>query len=237
MSSKISTEARSTDFTNAYQIALNRWQKQQPPSLTVRVTDPVSDSTEIPKQRPATLNVWYPVLKLGDKYSTIESISLGKTSPKTGGDTVGDWVEDRIAEQFTGMYWNRSGKAVEDTIDKLNNGYPGNTRNALIANLFQERDRQRALRAPLVSGLPCVSHLQFIPNAGTLHLCLTLRSQFIGLKGLGNLVAGGALLAHVANHTDHEVGEVREEVHNVTTHDDGTDATHLLRTLRGARKD
>ncbi len=141
-----------------------------------------------------------------------------------------------MIEQLDGGYWGQSGEAIEECIDQGLKGYPGNRRNALIANLFDESDRQKAMKAPKVKGLPCVSHLQFTTDFGTLGLCTTLRSQYFGLKGLGNLVASGALLAYAARQADYEVGEVREEIHNVTTHDE-ENVRKIYRKLQDAEQE
>lgn len=225
------TEAIGASFVEAYADAVDLWIRHRPQFLTIRVTDPVSERGAIPLKRDTRLNTWRKSLRFGNRFSTVEDVSVSKTSPLTGGDTVGHWVEDRMIEQLDGGYWGQSSEAIEEIIDRGLNGYPGNRRNALIANLFDESDRQRAMKAPQVKGLPCVSHLQFTTDFGTLGLCMTLRSQFFGLKGLGNLVASGALLAYVARQADYQVGEVREEVHNVTTHD-GENVRKIYRRLQ-----
>lgn len=230
------TEAIGGSFVEAYADAVDLWLRHRPQSLTVRVTDPVSEPSAVPNIRDPQFNTWRRALRLGDQFSSIEDVSLSKTSPLAGGDTVAHWVEDRVIEQLDGGYWKQSGRAIEECIDEGLKGYPGNRRNALIANLFDENDRQRAMRAPQVKGLPCVSHLQFTTDFGTLGLCTTLRSQFFGLKGLGNLVASGALLAYAARQADYEVGEVREEVHNVTTHDE-ENVRKIYRRLQESDRD
>lgn len=214
------TEAIGTNFVDAYMDAIDLWLRHRPQTMTVRVTNPVKDGSAVPTERDTSLDRWRDALNLGPRFTDVEGVSLSKTSRQTGGDSVGDWVEDRIIEQLERGYWQLSGDGIEELIEEGLKGHPGNRRNALIVNLFDEADRQRAMKAPQVKGLPCVSHLQFTTDYGTLGLCITLRSQFLGLKGLGNLVASGALLAYVAQRSGFEVGEVRETVNNVTTHDE-----------------
>ncbi|WP_232703509.1 hypothetical protein [Halobacterium wangiae] len=214
----LQTGVAAENFTDTYSHGLDIVRSNDPQALTLKTTDPVADPTAIPEARTSELDKWRPALNLGPKFSDIEDVQLNRTSEKTGGNTVADWVEDRLKEQLVDNYWDRSASDITDIIQKGLNGYPGARYNSLIVNLFSEHDLQQALSAPIGPNTPCVTELQFTPSQGTLHLHIALRSQFYGLKGLGNLVAAGALLAFVATKADFEVGTVREEVRNVTAY-------------------
>src|SRR6056297_2631771 len=114
MTASYRTEAIGSSFVEAYSDAVDLWLRHRPQSLTVRVTDPVSEPSAVPNIRDPQFNTWRRALRLGDQFSSIEDVSLSKTSPLAGGDTVAHWVEDRVTEQLDGGYWKQSGRAIEE---------------------------------------------------------------------------------------------------------------------------
>lgn len=225
------TEVVASDITSALSQSVQLHRERAPSSIYVRVTRPVLNLDEVPEHSEGGLDAWKDGLHFGPRFDQIEDVSLGRNSPKNGLDTVEGWADDRIREQLCGEYWNRSKNDIEGIIERLRDVPPGQTQNALISNIFQRRDLQRALPVPCQRGLPCVSHLQFVPNRGTLDLSITLRSQYLGLKGFGNLAGASALLAYVAKRAGYEVGELRVLVNNVTTHDGGSALERLYHSF------
>jgi thymidylate synthase len=101
--------------------------------------------------------------------------------------------------------------------DRLKEGLHGSNTNSMVAQVFQLEDLERACVArPNSSGMACVTQLQFHPRGDKLHLYQTLRSQYIDLKGYGNLVSAATLLTKVCAQTGYLPGSIIEHVHNVT---------------------
>lgn len=185
--------------------------------LTVRVTNPVRITDEVPET--LTISDWGNVLNVGWEFGYYESYDFERESGKTNGSTGRDWINDRMLEMFEGMYWERAGDQLEQIRDRLKQGNHGACTNALVAQVFGEEDLEKATAGvPSQKGMACITQLQFRPSRKELDLFMTLRSQYIDLKGYGNLISAAALLQKMCHETDYEPGELVETVNNVTQH-------------------
>ena len=188
-------------------------------NLTVIVNNAIDDVDDVPNS--LQIDDWEEYLAMGDEWELLKDMSYQKESPKTGGSRGHDWVTDRILELQRDMYWERIEEDVEKITDRLQDGLHGSSTNALVAQVFGEDDLTNAcVSRPQVSAMPCVTQVQFHPVKDKLHLHITLRSQYLDLKGLGNLVSAATLLTTVASNTGYTPGTIVEHVHNVTTYDD-----------------
>jgi len=164
---------------------------------------------------------WEDVLNLGDFYEYFCDYEFDRESPLVDGNSGRDWIDDRIVELHEGMYASR----LEDPdqigmiVDRLQDGLHGSNTNSLVAQVFQQEDLERAcVSRPNSSGMACVTQLQFHPVGDTLHLHQVLRSQYLDLKGYGNLISAATLLTRVCAETGYAPGSIIEHVNNVTTY-------------------
>jgi thymidylate synthase len=202
---------------SAYRTALNRYlEGLDEGHMIVSCSEPVTTS-EVPE----TLDVHDWGINLGSEYNKYSLFDHEHQSPKTGGSTGEDWVNDRIIELHEGMYAERMANPdqIEMIIDRLQIGMHGSCTNALVAQVYRDQDLEMAtVHRPSNPGIACVTQLQFRPVRDRLHLHMTLRSQYIDLKGYGNLVAAATLLAKVCARTDYKPGTIVEHLNNVTTY-------------------
>lgn len=206
--------ASGSTFGEAYRRAVNRYQDGAK-SLTVSCWG-IDDAAP-----PGTLDIrdWEDILDMGDEWELIRDIETGREDGKTHGTTIEDWVNNRILELHRDRYWQRAGDQIEQITDRLKDGLHGSSTNSLVAQLFEQDDLDQAcISRPNVQELPCVTQLQFHPVKDELHLHMTIRSQYLDLKGLGNLVSGGTLLTTVAHEAGYSPGTVYEHVHNATVY-------------------
>lgn len=209
----------------AYQRQLNRYVKNRyGEHMVVTCWDPIR---EVSMGDPIDVHSWE--LNLGHEYRRFADYEFEKESPLVGGCTGTDWINDRLYALHLGMYADRLGNQVEKIIDRLNDGMHGSSTNSLVAQLFDEDDLDRAtVTRPNVGQMPCVTQLQFHPSRDTLHLHQTLRSQYVDLKGYGNLAAAATLLSKVCAQTDYAPGMVVEHVNNCTTYEDAAELNSFL---------
>lgn len=162
---------------------------------------------------------WETTLNLGWEYDAIKELDYGKESTLADGTTGQNWITDRIIALHEGIYARRlrDPDQIRMIIDRLKEGMHGSSTNGLVAQVFQEKDLERAcVPRPNSDGMACVTQLQFHPVKDRLHLHQTLRSQYVDLKGYGNLVAAATLLARVCVETGYVPGSIIEYVNNVT---------------------
>jgi thymidylate synthase len=184
--------------------------------MVVSCSDPI-DSLRVPD----SLDVHDWDLNLGEEYIPYSHFDFERSSGKTGGSTGEDWVNDRIIELHDGMYAERmeNPDQIEMITERLKVGLHGSCTNALVAQIYGEQDLEMAtVPRPSNPGIACVTQLQFRPKRDRLHLHMTLRSQYIDLKGYGNLVAAATLLAQVCDETEYQPGTIVEHLNNVTAH-------------------
>jgi len=182
--------------------------------MTVTCHDPIDvawngDSTDI--------RDWGPYLNVGLEFDDFSEYVFPEESPIEHGSTGEDWINDRIYELQEGFYAERCSDQIEMITERLDHGLHGSSTNALVAQVFDEEDLEKAcVPRPNSGGMACVTQLQFHPVKDQLHLYQTLRSQYVDLKGYGNLIAAATLLSKVAAETGYVPGSVIEHVHNVT---------------------
>lgn len=89
---------------------------------------------------------WELSLDLGDFHEPFCAYEFGRESPLVGGCTGRDWINDRIVELHDGMYADRLGDPdrIEMITDRLQHGHHGSTTNALVVQVFQLEDLERA---------------------------------------------------------------------------------------------
>jgi hypothetical protein len=128
---------------------------------------------------------------------------------------------------------NRNGTYFGRLVNYPTAGTPFDQVGAVINRIIVQRDGGRPLRAarfeatlgmpddaPAVPiyvpgvdnnpmAFPCLSHCHFQTDAeGRVHLLATYRYQYLVLKGYGNYLGLGKLLAYVARQTGHQVGQL-----------------------------
>jgi hypothetical protein len=205
-------------LTDAYRNSVRFHRAGKRRYLTVRVRDPVADLSAVTDSCHA--EDWEDALNYGEWWDHLRDLEYpfaGKYEATGAG-----WVSDRIHELHEGGYRERlrSPDQLAMIRDRLRAGMHGSSTNALVAQVFRDEDLRRAtIHAPNQQDLSCVTQLQFKPIGDELHGYLTLRSQYLDLKGLGNLVSGATMLATMAAETGYEVGSLYETVNNVTLYD------------------
>ncbi|WMT07287.1 hypothetical protein NP511_18090 [Natrinema thermotolerans] len=176
---------------------------------------------------------WEDTLNLGWEYDAIADLDYGKESTLVDGPTGEDWITDRIIALHDGVYARRleDPDQLEMITARLKEGMHGSSTNGLVAQVFQEKDLERAcVPRPNSDGMACITQLQFHPVKDRLHLHQTLRSQYVDLKGYGNLVAAATLLARVCDETGYVPGSIIEHVNNATALSEPL-ATKIYRTM------
>lgn len=182
-----------------------------------RVRNPVSRAVDLDSHDAWD---WYPHLNYGDEWEPFCQYDFGKESEKTGGSTGDHWVTDRILELEDGSYRARLTEPdqLEMIEQRLQQGNHGGCTNALVAQVFQVHDLEAATRGPPnQQGVACLTQLQFKPVQDRLHCYQTMRSQWVDLKGYGNLVAAAVLLSRMCARTGYKPGQLYESVHNAIT--------------------
>lgn len=165
---------------------------------------------------------WEPVLNLGEIYEPFCRYDFQKTSKKTGGTHGGDWITDRIMELHDGAYARRmeNPDQIKMIVERLKKRMHGSCTNGLVAQVFQQKDLERATvpRPNNSKNISCITQFHFHPKKEQLHLHQSLRSQYLDLKGYGNLIGAATMLAKVCHETGYEPGNVYEHIGNVTTY-------------------
>jgi hypothetical protein len=204
-------------LTDAYRNALGHYYSTRSRYLTVHVREPVADAAATDSCR---VEDWEDALNLGPYWGDIKHLDYPFAGKYDG--TGAGWVSDRIHELHRGGYRDRmrDPDQLEMIRDRLRAGLHGSCTNALVAQVFRDTDLERATTpVPNQQDLSCITQLQFKPTGDKLHLYMTLRSQYLDLKGLGNLASGATMLATMAAETDYEPGHLYETVNNVTLYD------------------
>lgn len=170
---------------------------------------------------PNSLHVedWAPGLNLGWEYDVFCGYDFDHESTLVGGTDGRAWLDDRLHELYRGMYAERlrDPDQVGMVIDRLKQRMHGSCTNALVVQVFRDEDLGRAcVSRPNNGDMACVTQLQFHPKRDRLNLHMVLRSQYIDLKGYGNLVAAATLLSNVCARTGYRPGHIIEHVNNVT---------------------
>lgn len=173
------------------------------------------------------LEDWRDVLNIGNEFERCAGYEFGKVSPITDGRTMEHWIDDRIWELHDGFYADKVDDWLAAIEDRLMCGMHGSSTNGLVAQVYDEDDLERAtVPRPNAHGVACLTQMQFIPVRDRLHMHQTFRSQYVDMKGFGNMVAGATLLSQMAARTGYEAGSIMTHVNNMTTYDRNA-ATHL----------
>lgn len=203
-----------------YERALRRYDDRGTRHMVAVCLDPVRNINPVDSLE---VEDWEHALNLGDYYEPFCNYEFDRESPLVDGSTGRDWIDDRIVELHNGMYASRlqNPDQIQMITDRLKEGMHGSSTNSLVAQVFQMEDLERACVArPNNSGMACVTQLQFHPIRDQLNLYQTLRSQYIDLKGYGNLVSAATLLTRVCAETGYAPGSIVEHVNNVTAYRD-----------------
>jgi len=217
---------RGKSIGEAYRRQLSRYMSERVDDhMVVECWDPIKSVTT---GDPTDVHTWN--LNLGHEYPVFADYEFDKESPLVGGCTGQDWIDDRLYALHIGMYAERLGDQINKIVDRLNDGMHGSSTNSLVATVFTEDDLDRAtIPRPHVGQMPCVTQLQFHPSRNTLHLYQTLRSQYVDLKGFGNLAAAATMLSRVCAQTDYAPGAVVEYVNNCTEYGEADELhSHFL---------
>ena len=199
---------------SAYRRALEAYLHHDAEQLVVTCNNPIRTLT-VPDSY--DIDDWD--LNLGREYDQYQDVDHYRKSTKTGGSTGRDWINDRIIELHDGVYADRMAETnqLDRIIERLSVGMHGSCTNALVAQVFRDQDFDLATeKKPSNKGMACVTQLQFRPSQNELDLHMTLRSQYVDLKGFGNLAAAATLLAKVCAETGYEPGNLVEHVNNAT---------------------
>lgn len=202
----------------AYQSALHHYNNGMPGrQMVITCLEPIGEIDD--QNRGNLIDQWEEVLNLGEYFDWFCSYEFDRESSLVGGSTGRDWIDDRIIELHEGVYAERleNPNQIAMITDRLKDRMHGSSTNALVAQVFGDKDLERAcVSQPNNSGMACITELQFHPIRDKLHLHQILRSQYIDLKGYGNLIAAATLLSKVCSETGYAPGSIFEHVNNVT---------------------
>lgn len=195
--------------------------------LVLLVEDPIVSAANIDS---LDVTDWEDTPNLGWEYDVFCPFEFDRTSGFVDGNTGKDWLNDRLHELYEGMYATRleDPDQLEMVIRQLQTGHHGSCTNALVVQVFRDGDLELATQGtPNADGMACMTQLQFRPRKDTLDLYMTLRTQYVDLKGYGNLVAAATLLSKVCERTGYAPGILVEYVNNAIAYD--ADAARRLR--------
>jgi len=194
--------------------------------LTVHVSQPINSTSM--KESPKSLEIedWCKIINVGSIYEHFCRYPFTKKTGN-GGNLGKDWINDRINALLSSekpySYHKRLEKQLEMVKKRLQMRYPGgkriygNSTNALICQVFQQTDLERACKPrPLAKFLPCLTMLDFKPKKDKLSLLAVFRSQFFDTKAYGNFISLAILLYKMCQKTGYEPGGLVSTANNLT---------------------
>lgn len=188
--------------------------------LTIHIKHPI---LKVSKKTISSLDIldWLDVVNVGDKiYQAFIKFQFSKGDGWTGGKSGKDWINGRIRDLMdpNGYYnktltTNNQLDQVEKRLsarDKSGKKMHGGGTNALVCQVFMpDVDLRVACRpCPRVSGVRCLTMIDFKPEGDILNLMAVFRSQYFDTKAYGNFIALSMLLHNMCQKTGYSPGAV-----------------------------
>lgn len=169
---------------------------------------------------------WHKVINIGeDEYRAFVSYQFSTADHWTGGKSGEDWINGRIRDRHSpNGYYNKALRngyrfdQLEHVKGRLQKKMHGGSTNALVCQVFlPEYDLLKACRSvPRVSGVRCLSLIDFKPLRDELNLMAVFRSQYFDTKACGNFIALAILLYRMCQDTGYKPGAIVSTADKVT---------------------
>jgi thymidylate synthase len=231
------TDVRALDLTEAWlkyvALALEA-PKHEVFHAVVRVAKPIVESDKARRAIEKFMSEWAEkddtVLPIRTVRSTIfpRNYALRSGTPQDLAETYrADYkkIRDSDSANLYGTYFGRLVQAdssldgttydqLNDTIAKLSGRNSNGTRHEIDLRFETDSDApalgiyQTKQNHKRTLGFPCMSHMSFQRDGGTLHIAAMYRNQDIGRKAYGNMQGLGELCDYVSRHSHLETGSL-----------------------------